>query len=116
MTDIPIRKGTSRRVANPICNLATDLVSVDRVAQLINDRHELHGKLVVAHWALERVVRDNEREVKELNATIATQAQAIADQQRKIDSLMARMGIERTDNADGLPAWHQPNPLPRGMR
>jgi uncharacterized coiled-coil protein SlyX len=104
MTDIPIR------------NLATDLVSVDRVAQLIKDRNELHGKLVIAHWALERMVRDNEREVKELNATIASQAQAIAEQQRKIDGLLALMGVKRTDNADGLPAWHQPNPLPRGMR
>lgn len=116
MTDIPIRKGTSRRVANPICNLATDLVSVDRVTQLIEERSELHGKLVIAQWALDTLMRESEREAKELRATIAAQSRAIAEQQRKIDSLMSRMGIERNDNADGLLAWHQPNPLPRGMR
>lgn len=100
----------------PIRNLAADPIIADRVSHLIRDRNEMHGKLVLTQWALDRLVRDNEREVKGLRAEIAAQKHAIAEQRRKIDNLLARMNIEQVNNPDGLPTWHQPNPLPRGMR
>ena len=103
---IPIRKGTSRRVENPIRHLATDPVSPDRVTQLIIERNQLHGELAVARWVLDMVVKDHDREVRELNA-------AIVKRDAEIERLSA---IVPAEDPNDTPAWHQPNPLPRGMR
>lgn len=97
MTDIPIR-----------C-LATNHATVDRINQLIRERDEIHGQLVLARWALDRMVRDNERQVRKLRETIAKQ-------ERELDRIMSTPPVRPADVSDEPPVWLQINPLPRGIR